>query len=138
LTDLNQALKEAQVDIDELPPSLRNLLNVLLNKIEELSSENKALKEENQRLRDEVNRLNGEQGKPNVRAQTVNSDFSSEQERKAHNENHTPKSKAKNHKIKVDRKQRLSVDKTKLPTDAVFKRLYQFYCPGSFNQDRQR
>ena len=80
--DLNQALKDAEVDIDALLPSLRQFLTLLFNKIEEQANEISALKMENQKLRDEVNRLKGEQGKPDIRPQTSSKDFSSEKERK--------------------------------------------------------
>jgi len=121
--DLNQALKDAKVNINDLTPSLRALIALLFNKIEELSEEVTALKMENQKLRDEVNRLKGEQGKPDIRPQTCPKDFSSEKERKDPLKKKQKKSKAKNHKITVNRTQRCPVDKSKLPADAVFKGL---------------
>jgi regulator of replication initiation timing len=119
--DLNQALKDARVNIDDLTPSLRSLIILLLNKIEELSEEVAVLKIENQKLRDENNRLKGEQGKPDIRPQTCSKDFSSEEERKDPLNKNQKKSKAKNHKITVNRTQRCPVDKSQLPADAVFK-----------------
>jgi hypothetical protein len=121
--DLNQALKDARVNVDNLTPSLRSLIILLLNKIEELSEEVAVLKIENQKLRDENNRLKGEQGKPDIRPQTSSKDFSSEEERKDLLNKNQKKSKAKNHKITVNRTQRCPVDKSKLPVDAVFKGL---------------
>lgn len=121
--DLNQALKDARVNVDDLTPSLRSLIILLLNKIEELSEEVAVLKIENQKLRDENNRLKGEQGKPDIRPQTSSKDFSSEEERKDPLNKNQKKSKAKNHKITVNRTQRCPVDKSKLPADAVFKGL---------------
>lgn len=121
--DLNQALKDAQVNMDALLPSLRQFLTLLFNKIEEQANEISTLKMENQKLRDEVNRLKGEQGKPGIRPQTSSKDFSSEKERKDPLKSKQKKSKAKNHKITVNRTQRCSVDKSKLPVDAVFKGL---------------
>jgi hypothetical protein len=121
--DLNQALKDAKVNIDDLTPSLRSLIILLFNKIEELSEEVAVLKIENWKLRDENNRLKGEQGKPDIRPQTSSKDFSSEEERKDPLKKKQKKSKAKNHKITVNRTQRCPVDKSQLPADAVFKGL---------------
>jgi regulator of replication initiation timing len=121
--DLNQALRDAQVNIDDLTPSIRSLINLLFNKIEELSEEVKVLKMENQKLRDENNRLKGEQGKPDIRPQKASKDFSSEKERKDPLKNKAKKSRAKNHKITIHRTQRCPVDKSKLPADGVFKGL---------------
>jgi hypothetical protein len=121
--DLNQALKDTQVSIDDLAPSIRSLLTLLFNKIEELSTENQTLKAEIQNIRNENNRLKGEQGKPDIRPQTSSKDFSSEKERKDPLKKKPKKSKAKNHKITVNRTQRCPVDKSKLPADAVFKGL---------------
>ena len=121
--DLNATLKDAQVNIDDLTPSLRSLITLLFNKIEDLSEEVKVLKMENQKLRDENNRLKGEQGKPDIRPQTSSKDFSSEQERKDPLKKKQKKSKAKNHKIHINRTQRCPVDKSKLPADAIFKGL---------------
>lgn len=121
--NLNQALRDAQINIDDLTPSIRSLIILLFNKIEELSEEVKALKMENQKLRDENNRLKGEQGKPDIRPQTTSKDFSSEKERKDPLKKKPKKSKAKNHKITINRTQRCPVDKSKLPADAIFKGL---------------
>jgi cell division protein FtsB len=57
--------------------SLRQIIEILLNRIEQLEAENKALQEENQKLRDENNRLKGEQGKPDIKAKNKK-DLSSE------------------------------------------------------------
>ena len=107
--DLNQALKDAKVNIDDLTPSLRALIALLFNKIEELSEEVTALKMENQKLRDENNRLKGEQGKPDIRPQTSSKDFSSEKERKDPLKKKQKKSKAKNSRISPARESPSSV-----------------------------
>lgn len=117
--DLNKAVE--RVDLDALDPNLRALIRLLLNKVEELEKDNKDLRVERQQLRDEVNRLKGEQGKPDIRPQTPSKDISSEAERKPLNREKTKKSKAKNHKIKIDRIEKCKVDKSTLPADAVFK-----------------
>lgn len=118
-TDLNKAIEG--IDLEGLEPNVRVLFRLLLNKIEELEKTVKELRVENQKLRDENNRLKGEQGKPNIRPQTKAQDISSENERKTLKQEKTRKSKAKNHKIKIDRTERCKVDKTKLPADALFK-----------------
>ena len=117
--DLNKAIEE--VDFDALEPNLRTLLRLLLNKIEDLEKTVKDLRVESQKLRDENNRLKGEQGKPNIRPQTPSRNISSEAERKDLTLKKTRKSKAKNHKITINRHVRCRVDKSTLPTDAVFK-----------------
>lgn len=117
--DLNKAIDG--IGLEGLEPNIKALFRFLLNKIEELEKTNKELRMENQKLRDENNRLKGEQGKPNIRPQTKAQDISSENERKALNLKKTRKSKAKNHKIKIDRTEKCKVDKSKLPADAIFK-----------------
>lgn len=117
--DLNKAIEE--VDFDALEPNLRILLRLLLNETEELKKDNQKLRLENQQLRDENNRLKGEKGKPNIRPQTKSGDISSEKERKNLNLQKTRKSKAKNHKITINRSVRCAVDKSALPPDAIFK-----------------
>ena len=117
--DLNKAIEK--VDFDALEPNLRGLLRLLLNKIEELETTIKELRLENQMLRDENNRLKGEQGKPGIRPQTRSKDVSSESERKDLRYKQEKKSKAKNHKIKINRNVRCAVDKSTLPADAIFK-----------------
>jgi regulator of replication initiation timing len=99
--DLNKAIEE--VDFDALEPNLRILLRLLLNKVEELEKTVKDLRIENQQLRDGNNRLKGEQGKPNIRPQTPSRNISSEAERKNLTLKKTRKSKAKNHKITINR-----------------------------------
>ena len=115
---LNKALEA--IDLEVLEPALKVLLTLLLNKVEQLEKENKELRLELQKLRDENNRLKGEQGKPNIRPQTHSKNISSEAERKTPNLKKTKKSKAKNHKVKINRTVRCSVDKKTLPEDAVF------------------
>jgi hypothetical protein len=116
---LNKAMEV--IDHDALAPNLKALLTLFLNKIEEIEKTNKELRIENQKLRDENNRLKGEQGKPDIRPQTPSKDVSSEAERKTLKLEKIKKSKAKNHKIKVDRTVKCPVDKNQLPPDAIFK-----------------
>jgi len=117
--DLNKALEK--VNFDSLEVNLKELIGLLLNKIEALEKANKELMDENQRLRDDINRLKGEQGKPTIRPQTSSKDISSEAERKNLSREKTKKSKQKNHKVTINRTVRCPVDKNTLPSDAIFK-----------------
>ena len=101
--------------------SIRQMVELLLNLIEELNSKVIDLEAENQKLRDENNRLKGEQGKPDIKGQKprgFDKDYSSEKERK------TPKKHSKSRKtesIKIDREEILECEPEKLPADAEFK-----------------
>jgi len=95
----------------------------LLNLVEEIVAENRALRTELQQLRDENNRLKGEQGQPSIKPGRkpppgAAADHSSERER------HRPKARRKGGKvdqIRLDREEVLTVDPTRLPSDAEFK-----------------
>lgn len=99
----------------------RRAIRALLNLVEELQAENQALRQAGAELRDELNRLKGEQGRPQIKPDKKKSegtDHSSEQERRR------PQSwrkGAKNDQIRIDREERLDVDKSRLPADAEFK-----------------
>ena len=98
----------------------RTAIRVLLNLVEEMQGENQALRQEVAKLRDEINRLKGEQGRPDIKPDKKKQDknHSSEKERRR------PKSwrkKSKNNQIRIDREERLSVDKSELPPDSEFK-----------------
>jgi hypothetical protein len=99
----------------------RTAISALLNLVEELQAENQALRKEVAELRDEVNRLKGEQGRPEIKPNKkkgASTDHSSEKERRR------PKSwrkGSKNDQIRIDRDERLAVDKSLLPADAEFK-----------------
>lgn len=99
----------------------RTAIRALLNLVEELQAENQALRKEVAELRDEVNRLKGEQGRPEIKPnkkKEQSTDHSSEKERRR------PKSwrkGPKNDQIRIDRDERLDVDKSLLPADAEFK-----------------
>lgn len=103
--------------------SIKASIEILLNLVEALASENQALKIENQQLKDKINRLKGEQGKPNIKGKNNQSkDISSEKERSKLN---PPKNKkqrnrdSKLDKIIVNRSQICPVCKDDLPEDAV-------------------
>jgi hypothetical protein len=98
----------------------KQVIILLCNKLEELAADNAKLRAENQQLRNEIARLKGEQGKPNIKGknQKSSTDISSEAERKKP-KNRKPKGSKKNRV--VTRTETLSVDKSTLPDDAVFK-----------------
>ena len=107
-------------DIEEL----RATCHLLLNMLEELAGLNHKFTLEVQELRDEINHLKGEQGKPKFKPKLPPEDHSSEDERGRADDSNTgkaKKSKKKKHKIVVTRESICTVDKSQLPTDAVFK-----------------
>ena len=103
-------------DIEEA----RQVIKLLLNLLEEFRSENDALRKEVQALRDEINRMKGEQGKPDVKPgkKSAGQDHSSEKERRRSRQ---WRKTSKVDKIKIDREEKLKVDRRELPPDAVFK-----------------
>lgn len=99
----------------------RIAIRALLNLMEELQGDNQALRKQVAALRDEVNRLKGEQGRPEIKPNKKNDkkdDHSSEQERRRKKD---WRKGSKNEQIRIDREERLSVDKSQLPGDAEFK-----------------
>ena len=100
---------------------VRQILVILLNRIEQLESKVNTLEAENQQLRDENNRLKGEHGQPNLkpnRPKSSQKNHSSEQERKKLQTHHKS---SKNDQIKIDREEILVIPKQQLPSDAQFK-----------------
>jgi hypothetical protein len=111
----------AAVDPAAIPDeALRQAVVVLLNLVEDLRRENAELHAEVQRQRDEINRLKGEQGKPDIKGNTAPpppTDYSSERER------HKPQAWRKSRKretLRIDREERLELDRATLPADAKF------------------
>lgn len=121
--DINKILQSLKFNFSDLKGNFKTAFEFLVNLIEKLSSENRELQQEIQRLRDENNRLKGEQGKPDIKPDTKkNKDISSEKERKANTKaKKNRKKRAKNKQVKIDRTVKCSLDKSKLPSDAVFK-----------------
>ena len=102
--------------------SMRQMVELLLNLIEELNSKVIELSAENQRLKDEINRLRKEQGKPEIKGKKPRGlekkNYSSEKDRKI------PQKHGKGHKIeniKIDREQIAKYPREQLPADAEFK-----------------
>jgi hypothetical protein len=101
--------------------SARQLVVQLLNLVEALSADLRDAQAEIQRLRDENNRLKGEQGKPQIKGNTVKGarvDYSSEQERR---QSKPRQKRVKKASLEIHREQALEVDKASLPSDAKFK-----------------
>jgi hypothetical protein len=121
---IRQILETINVQPDEIAdPQLAEAFRILLQLVEILNEENEQLKVEKQKLRDENNLLKGEQGQPEIKVskKKKQTDISSEQERKERKPPTEKKSKAKKHKLKVDRTEICPVDKAELPNDVEFK-----------------
>ncbi len=121
---LTDSLREtlAALDPRDLPDGpLRQAVVVLLNLVEDQQGQIAELRAEIQRLRDEINRLKGEQGKPDIKGNTPKpppTDYSSERERRQ------PQAWVKGRKretLRIDREERLELDRATLPADAQFK-----------------
>src|SRR6266536_2307983 len=96
----------------------RQAIRALLNLVEEQASEIRALRIENQQLRDELTRLKGGQGRPKIRP-GKSTGYSSEQERRP-----APKpwqKRGKQDRLRIDRTERVAVDRATLPADAELK-----------------
>ena len=123
-SQITEALKALNIRPDEIADErLAETFRILLQLIEALNEENEKVKAENQKLRDAINLLKGEQAKPDIKPsrKRPNEDISSEEERKFRNTPKEKKSKAKKHKIKIDRTEVCKVDQKLLPDDAEFK-----------------
>lgn len=116
-------LSGLEIDIDSIADqNTRIIIRHLLNIIENQSAEIEKLKRENQKLRDENNQLKGGNKKPEVRKQTQGN-VSSEEERKKRNQAKAARKKKGKNKSNLTIHQTVmcDMDKSQLPTDAVFK-----------------
>ncbi len=119
----NLKIRPEEIEDEQLAKEVAKLYRV----IELLYEDNEQVRAERQELRDALALLMGEQGKPKIKGRQKKDeegkegDISSEKERKSRKPPEKPKSKAKKHKIKIDRSQVCPVDKSKLPEDAQFK-----------------
>jgi hypothetical protein len=84
LTEISKVLERLEDEMATIEiPSIKAIVSLLLNVVEECISEITRLRQENQELKDEINCLKGEQGKPKVKANTLkDGNISSEQERR--------------------------------------------------------
>jgi len=124
ISRITETLDTLNIRPDEIADErLAEVFRILLLLIEELCEEIEKSKEEKQKLRDELNLLKGEQTKPDIKSSRKNpsGDVSSEKERKPPKTTKKKKSKAKKHKIKIDRVEVCKVDQNILPADAEFK-----------------
>jgi len=99
----------------------RRALREILNLVEELKQGNQALREEVQRLRDENNRLKGEQGKPEIKGNKGDEKRAAYASEKARREPKVRQKGTKNEWIKIDRTEKVCVNRAELPGDAEFK-----------------
>lgn len=119
----NLKIRPEEIEDEQLAEEVAILYQV----IEWLNEDNRKLRVDRQELRDALALLKGEKGKPKIKGRQTKDeggkegDISSEKERKSQKSSEKPKSKAKKHKIKIDRSQICKVDKSKLPDDAQFK-----------------
>jgi hypothetical protein len=109
-------------DLDQISdPAARQVIAVLLNRIEDLHAEHERLRAENQHLRDDLARLQGGSGRPTIRPQVVRPtpvDHSSARERRVP----TPRQpRSKLAALVIDQVVTLPVDPVRLPPDAVVK-----------------
>ena len=73
--NIQETLLKLQDEIASLSdPKTKDIFKELFNIIDRLYSDNEALKEENQQLKDEINELKGEQGKPDIKKNTQQTD----------------------------------------------------------------
>lgn len=100
---------------------LKEVFMVLLNIVEDLSTENKEIKTENQKLKDEISRLKGEKGKPEIKPSSQ-SDTSDDDKKDNDPKPSTREGKrGKKDKIKISREKKMPIDKSTLPPDAEYK-----------------
>jgi hypothetical protein len=116
--DILKTLQQLHIDFDSLPDKgEQDKIMLLINLVEQLAQENQELKETVRLLKDENNRLKGEQGRPTIRPKKQAGDISSESERKKKSSTRRPKRKKRD--LVVHQEKICSVDKEKLPADAV-------------------
>lgn len=113
----------AGLDVDKLdlsdPEKTKALIRQLLSIIEVQAQTIKELREEIQQHRDEIAHLKGEKGKPKILPNVP--DISRDAGNHLADKPNTWKKRSKGTRIKIDRVERLYVDKSKLPADAIGK-----------------
>jgi len=84
--DLEKAINFLNIDMKSISTAKGIIITGLFNIIETIFQDEEKLQKENQKLKDEINHLKGEQGKPDIKGKNSNSgnsNYSSEEERKA-------------------------------------------------------
>jgi len=103
-------------------PKLSAAIKIFLNLFEILMDKYDQQVEINQKLKDEINRLKGEHPRPKPRPDNKGKDHSSEKERKERQSKKTKKKRTpKQNTVKADRTVVCTIDKNKLPQDAINK-----------------
>ena len=111
------SLNPDEIETDE---KTKALIRKILDLLEQVLKENAELREENQKLKDEIRRLKGQPRRPRILPNT-------EAESNKKNENWMDAEKkdwakdSKLQQVKIDRTEKIPVDKKKLPKDAVHK-----------------
>lgn len=106
--------------------NIKELVKNLSEKLEGSNQENEKLKEENKELKNNLRKLIGEQELPEFKSKKKSKKSN---ERDPNSEYKQPRKKGgkkgkrakRKHKIKVDRQEKLKIDKSTLPSDAEFK-----------------
>lgn len=119
-----------QIDIDKIDysdiESVKRVLRVLLNAVEEFYQEKQKVEQENQKLKDEINRLKGGNAKPkikpNVATQESSSQESSKSGSKRKRRSKSKRKRSKRHRnkrseLKVTDTRVIPVDRQSLPLD---------------------
>jgi hypothetical protein len=109
-----EKLEERDFSLSETKREIFNILETLLAIIIEQQRENQALK-------DEINRLKGEHGKPEITSKNEPKNKGSKNEQLESTPKKPWKKSAKSTKVKIDRTEVITLDKSELPPDAVFK-----------------
>jgi len=102
--------------LEEVP----ELVKLLLNLVEKLVEKMDKLEQENQQLKNEINKLKGETVPPKIRKQTTDKkNHSSEDDRKKRTKKKKrKKGGSKKSTVKVDKVEKITIDKKDLPADA--------------------
>ena len=116
--EIDQEILSLNPDELEIDPKAKALIKKLLSVLEQFAKEIADLRVENQKLRDEIARLKGEKGKPRILPNVKGTD--AEEGGDAVQKKAWDKGLKVAH-VKINRTERISVDRRKLPKDAVFK-----------------
>ena len=116
--EIDQEILSLNPDKLEIDPKAKALIKKLLNVLEQFAKENVELRVEIQKLRDEIARLKGEKGKPRILPNVKGTD--AEEGGDAVQKKAWDKGSKVAH-VMINRTERISVPREKLPKDAVFK-----------------